>query len=89
MALGRPATQDQCARRDEHRGPAHVPVRTQSFDLGQQRGGERRQLRRHEYVVGKYLGILSVLVAFIAIDGAAVLGILAAESGARIASAAA
>lgn len=47
-----------------------------------------RQLRRHEYVVGKYLGILSVLVAFIAIDGAAVLGILAAESGARIAAAA-
>lgn len=46
-----------------------------------------RQLRRHEYVVGKYLGILSVLVAFIAIDGAAVLGILAAESGARVAAA--
>jgi len=40
-----------------------------------------RQLRRHEYVVGKYLGILSVLIAFIAIDGATVLGIMAIQSG--------
>ncbi|SHW51374.1 Uncharacterised protein [Mycobacteroides abscessus subsp. abscessus] len=46
VPLGRPATQDQCARRDEHRGPAHVPGRTQSFDLCQQRGGERDRLRR-------------------------------------------
>lgn len=40
-----------------------------------------RRLKRHEYVVGKYLGILSVLVAFIAIDGASVLGILAVQTG--------
>jgi ABC-type transport system involved in multi-copper enzyme maturation permease subunit len=41
-----------------------------------------RQLRRHEYIVGKYLGILAVLVAFIAIDAASVLGIMAVQSGA-------
>ena len=40
-----------------------------------------RQLRRHEYVLGKYLGILAVLVAFVAIDGAAVLAIIALQSG--------
>lgn len=40
-----------------------------------------RRLKRHEYVVGKYLGILAVLVAFVAIDGASVLGILAEQSG--------
>lgn len=40
-----------------------------------------RRLQRHEYVVGKYLGILAVLVAFVAIDGASVLGILAVQSG--------
>lgn len=39
-----------------------------------------RQLRRHEYVVGKYLGILAVLLAFVAIDGAAVLTVLAVQS---------
>jgi ABC-type transport system involved in multi-copper enzyme maturation permease subunit len=39
-----------------------------------------RQLRRHEYVVGKYLGILSVLFAFVAIDGASVLCIVAIQS---------
>ncbi|MBX3230180.1 MAG: hypothetical protein KIT84_24895 [Labilithrix sp.] len=43
-----------------------------------------RRLRRHEYVVGKYLGILSVLLAFVAIDGASVLGILAVQSGAHV-----
>jgi ABC-type transport system involved in multi-copper enzyme maturation permease subunit len=41
-----------------------------------------RRLRRHEYVVGKYLGILAVLVAFIAIDGATVLAIVSVQSGA-------
>jgi len=40
-----------------------------------------RQLRRHEYVVGKYLGTLLTLLVFVAIDGGAVLGILAAETG--------
>lgn len=39
-----------------------------------------RRLRRHEYVVGKYLGILGVLFAFITLDGAAVLAILALQS---------
>jgi ABC-type transport system involved in multi-copper enzyme maturation permease subunit len=39
-----------------------------------------RQLRRHEYIVGKYLGILSVLLAFVAIDGAAILTLLALQS---------
>jgi ABC-type transport system involved in multi-copper enzyme maturation permease subunit len=39
-----------------------------------------RRLRRHEYVLGKYLGILGVLLAFVAIDGAAVLGIIALQS---------
>ncbi len=39
-----------------------------------------RQLRRHEYVVGKYLGILAVLFAFVALDGASVLTILALQS---------
>jgi ABC-type transport system involved in multi-copper enzyme maturation permease subunit len=39
-----------------------------------------RQLKRHEYVVGKFLGICATLLVFIAIDGAAVLGILALQS---------
>jgi ABC-type transport system involved in multi-copper enzyme maturation permease subunit len=39
-----------------------------------------RRLRRHEYIVGKYLGILSVLLAFVALDGATILGILAVQS---------
>lgn len=39
-----------------------------------------RRLRRHEYLVGKYLGIVATLVAFVAIDGAVVLGILAVQS---------
>jgi ABC-type transport system involved in multi-copper enzyme maturation permease subunit len=41
-----------------------------------------RRLRRHEFVLGKYIGILTVLVAFVAIDGASVLGIMAIQSGA-------
>lgn len=40
-----------------------------------------RRLRRHEYLVGKYLGIITVLVAFVAIDGATVLSIMAIQSG--------
>ncbi len=43
-----------------------------------------RKLRRHEYILGKYVGILSVLVAFIAIDGATVLGIIALQSGQHV-----
>src|SRR5579864_5979776 len=37
-----------------------------------------RPLRRHEYLVGKYLGILLVLSVFIAVDAATVLFVLAA-----------
>jgi hypothetical protein len=40
-----------------------------------------RRLRRHEYLLGKYLGALATLGVFIAIDGGAVLAILALESG--------
>lgn len=43
-----------------------------------------RRLRRHEYVVGKYLGIFAVLLVFNAIDGASVLGILAVQSGQKV-----
>jgi ABC-type transport system involved in multi-copper enzyme maturation permease subunit len=45
-----------------------------------------RRLQRHEYLIGKYLGILAVLLAFIAIDGAFVLGIMAVQSGKDIAT---
>ncbi len=45
-----------------------------------------RPLHRHEYLVGKYLGTLLTLLVFIALDGALVLGILAVETGASIAS---
>lgn len=41
-----------------------------------------RPLFRHEYLVGKYFGILLTLLVFIALDGAVVLGILASETGA-------
>jgi Cu-processing system permease protein len=43
-----------------------------------------RRLRRHEYLVGKYFGILLTLLVFVAIDGAAVLGILAVQSKQRV-----
>lgn len=43
-----------------------------------------RRLRRHEYVLGKYLGILSVILAFVAIDGALVLGIVAVQSAEHV-----
>ena len=39
-----------------------------------------RRLRRHEYLLGKYLGIFATLLAFLAIDGATVLGIMAVQS---------
>ena len=43
-----------------------------------------RRLRRHEYVVGKYLGTLATLAVFVAIDGALVLAIVAGEGGRAI-----
>lgn len=43
-----------------------------------------RRLRRHEYVVGKYLGILAVLFVFIALDGASVLAIMALQSNEKV-----
>jgi ABC-type transport system involved in multi-copper enzyme maturation permease subunit len=39
-----------------------------------------RRLVRHEYLLGKYLGILATLAIFVAIDGASVLMILATQS---------
>ncbi len=39
-----------------------------------------RRLRRHEYLLGKYLGMLATLSVFVALDGAAVLAILALEA---------
>jgi len=43
-----------------------------------------RQLRRHEYLVGKYLGMLVTLAVFVAIDAASVLAILAIEAGQKV-----
>jgi hypothetical protein len=40
-----------------------------------------RRLRRHEYLLGKYLGALATLAVFVAIDGGAVLANLAFEAG--------
>ena len=40
-----------------------------------------RRLRRHEYLVGKYFGAIATLGVFVAIDGGAVLGLLALEGG--------
>jgi ABC-type transport system involved in multi-copper enzyme maturation permease subunit len=39
-----------------------------------------RQLRRHEFVVGKYLGIMGTMLVFVAVDGAVTLAILAGEA---------
>lgn len=39
-----------------------------------------RRLRRHEYVIGKYLGIVATLLVFVAIDAAVSLAILALQS---------
>jgi hypothetical protein len=44
-----------------------------------------RRLRRHEYLLGKYLGTLATLAVFVAIDGATVLGIVAGEGGQSVA----
>jgi len=44
-----------------------------------------RQLRRHEYVLGKYFGILATVLCFVAIDAAAVLTILAFQSKQNVA----
>ena len=43
-----------------------------------------RRLRRHEYVLGKYLGIYATLLVFIALDGASVLAIMAFQSGRHV-----
>lgn len=43
-----------------------------------------RKLRRHEYVIGKYLGILATLLVFVAVDGATVLAILAVQTKERV-----
>ncbi|MDF2696943.1 MAG: hypothetical protein K0S65_5326, partial [Labilithrix sp.] len=43
-----------------------------------------RRLRRHEYVLGKYFGILAVLLAFVALDGASVLAMVALQSSDHI-----
>ena len=40
-----------------------------------------RPVRRHEYVLGKYLGTVLTLVVFLATDAAALLGVLALEAG--------
>ena len=39
-----------------------------------------RRLRRHEYVVGKFLGIVATLVVFVAVDGAVTLAILGVQA---------
>ncbi|MBS2017043.1 MAG: hypothetical protein JST00_29415 [Deltaproteobacteria bacterium] len=43
-----------------------------------------RRLRRHEYVVGKYFGILATMVAFVGIDGGTSFGIMAFQSKAHV-----
>ncbi len=43
-----------------------------------------RKLRRHEYVLGKYLGIVGTLLVFVAIDGAVTLAIVAGQSTERL-----
>jgi ABC-type transport system involved in multi-copper enzyme maturation permease subunit len=40
-----------------------------------------RELRRYEYLLGKYLGTIATMFVFIAIDGAVVLGLLGATAG--------
>lgn len=43
-----------------------------------------RRLRRPEYLVGKYLGIVATLMVFVAVDASAVLTILAVQSKAHL-----
>jgi ABC-type transport system involved in multi-copper enzyme maturation permease subunit len=45
-----------------------------------------RPLRRHEYLLGKYFGMLVTLTAFVLIDVGLVLALLAVEAGASIAT---
>ena len=40
-----------------------------------------RPIRRHEYLLGKYIGTVATLFVFIALDGGAVLALLALEGG--------
>jgi Cu-processing system permease protein len=40
-----------------------------------------RPLRRHEYLVGKYLGTLATLAVFVALDAGVVMALIAFESG--------
>jgi phosphoribosylcarboxyaminoimidazole (NCAIR) mutase len=40
-----------------------------------------RPIRRHEYLVGKYLGMIATLTVFLAIDGGVILALLAVEAG--------
>jgi hypothetical protein len=42
-----------------------------------------RPVRRHEYLIGKYLGTLATLAVFVLLDGAAVLFLLALQTGAE------
>ncbi|WP_394841636.1 ABC transporter permease [Pendulispora brunnea] len=44
-----------------------------------------RALRRHEYLVGKYLGTLLTIAVFVAIQAAVVLAVLALEAGGNLA----
>jgi Cu-processing system permease protein len=43
-----------------------------------------RKLRRHEYIVGKYLGIVLTLLVFVALDGATALTIVALQSSQHV-----
>jgi hypothetical protein len=40
-----------------------------------------RPLRRHEYLLGKYLGTIATLAVFVALDGGVVLGLLGLQAG--------
>jgi len=44
-----------------------------------------RALRRHEYLLGKYVGTIATLAVFVAIDGGVVLALLALEAGQSVA----
>ncbi len=43
-----------------------------------------RPLRRHEYVIGKYLGAVATLAVFVALDGAVILALLALEAKQKV-----
>jgi ABC-type transport system involved in multi-copper enzyme maturation permease subunit len=44
-----------------------------------------RPLRRHEYLLGKYVGTIATLAVFVAIDGGVVLALLGVEAGQSLA----